>query len=178
MTILEIVINAAKILEANTLWECPKEGKFICYKAGLAGENNDIPVVITLEVPADAKRISPMVCSDDVIYEFYVASQEIKRSKKCRCDKAKVIEITAVDDVERKFTIAKSFFANISYMYNIKKIIYKVGEYVYADSFDDDPLIECTHGIHFFMNRQDAIDFAEENERIKQYCLHQEQTND
>ena len=36
---------------------------------------------------------------------------------------------------------------------------YKVGEMVYPDSFDEDRRNECSHGIHFFINKQDAIDY-------------------
>lgn len=33
---------------------------------------------------------------------------------------------------------------------------YKVGEWVIADSFDDDIRIECSHGIHFFITKEEA----------------------
>ena len=33
---------------------------------------------------------------------------------------------------------------------------YAVGEYVYPDSYDPNPAIECTHGIHFFLTREEA----------------------
>ena len=36
---------------------------------------------------------------------------------------------------------------------------YKVGEMVYPDSFDEDRWNECSHGIHFFINKQDAINY-------------------
>lgn len=34
--------------------------------------------------------------------------------------------------------------------------LYKVGEMVYPDSFDDNRFNECTHGIHFFVDRGEA----------------------
>ena len=34
--------------------------------------------------------------------------------------------------------------------------VYRVNETVVADSYDDNPLIECTHGIHFFLTREEA----------------------
>ena len=34
--------------------------------------------------------------------------------------------------------------------------IYVKGEIVRADSFDPDPKVECTHGIHFFMTKAEA----------------------
>ena len=39
-------------------------------------------------------------------------------------------------------------------------VTYKAGEMVYPDSFEDDRFIECTHGIHFFINKQEAIDYV------------------
>ena len=40
------------------------------------------------------------------------------------------------------------------------KLEYRVGEIVRADSFDDDIRIECTHGIHFFITRKEAEEYA------------------
>ena len=34
--------------------------------------------------------------------------------------------------------------------------IYRVNETVIADGYDDNPCIECTHGIHFFLTREEA----------------------
>ena len=45
---------------------------------------------------------------------------------------------------------------NYSYYPNIT---YKVGETVLPDSFDEDRWNECSNGIHFFINKQDAIDY-------------------
>ena len=38
-------------------------------------------------------------------------------------------------------------------------IVYKVGEIVKPDSFDEDRWNECSHGIHFFINKQDALNY-------------------
>jgi len=37
--------------------------------------------------------------------------------------------------------------------------IYNKGETIKADSFDDDIRIECTHGIHFFMTKEEATNW-------------------
>lgn len=37
--------------------------------------------------------------------------------------------------------------------------IYRVGEMVYPDSFDDDRWNECSHGIHFFVDKRNAINY-------------------
>jgi hypothetical protein len=37
--------------------------------------------------------------------------------------------------------------------------VYKVGETVKPDTFDPNPLIECSHGIHFFICKQEAENY-------------------
>lgn len=88
--------------------------------------------LVMLEIPEDARRCS---CT----------------SQKCRCDKAKVLGITNLDTKESVLEIK-----NASYS---PAITYVVGEIVYPDSFDDNRWNECSHGIHFFINKQNAIDY-------------------
>ena len=88
--------------------------------------------LIMLEIPEDAKRCS---CT----------------SQKCRCDKAKVLGITNLDTNE-----SVSEIKNTSYF---PAVTYVVGEMVYPDSFDENRWNECSHGIHFFINKQNAIDY-------------------
>ena len=40
---------------------------------------------------------------------------------------------------------------------NYVKTIYKVGEIVHSDSWDSDRWNECSHGIHFFMTRDEVV---------------------
>ena len=88
--------------------------------------------LIMLEIPEDARRCS---CT----------------SQKCRCDKAKVLGITNLDTNE-----SVSEIKNNSYS---PAVTYVVGEMVYPDSFDENRWNECSHGIHFFINKQNAIDY-------------------
>ena len=88
--------------------------------------------LVMLEIPEDARRCS---CT----------------SQKCRCDKAKVLGITNLDTKE-----SISEIKNTSYS---PAITYVVGEMVYPDSFDENRWNECSHGIHFFINKQNAIDY-------------------
>jgi hypothetical protein len=34
--------------------------------------------------------------------------------------------------------------------------VYKVGEKVVPDKFDPNPLVECSHGIHFYITKMEA----------------------
>ena len=88
--------------------------------------------LVKLQIPANAKRCSAT-------------------SQKCRCDKARVLAITDYDE-----TNPISEIENTDYS---PHVTYKVGEMVIPDSFDEDRWNECSHGIHFFINKQDAIDY-------------------
>ena len=87
--------------------------------------------IIKLEIPEDAKRSSAT-------------------TNKCRCDKAKVLRITHLSSNKEIGEIENN---------NYVRCIYKVGEMVYPDSFDNNRWNECSNGIHFFINRQEAINY-------------------
>ena len=72
-------------------------------------------------------------------------------TQKCRCDKALVLAITDTDGSNPIEEIENTAQAH--------HVTYKVGELVLPDSFDEDRWNECSHGIHFFINKQDAIDY-------------------
>ena len=72
-------------------------------------------------------------------------------SRKCRCSKAKVISITKSDGSEADVCEVKSNYD--------REFIYRVGEYVEVNDFCDDRWRECSAGIHFFITRQEAVDY-------------------
>lgn len=114
---------------------CPEEGKFIGWKkAGVQGEeeNHYRKVIVKLEIPASAKRSSAT-------------------TRKCRCNKAKVLKIYNLDG-----TVAKERKCYSNYDNNF---VYKVGKTVEVDDFNEDRWNECSQGIHFFINRQEAINY-------------------
>ena len=78
-----------------------------------------------------------------------------KRSRatgdQCRCDKALVLEIQNLSG--DKLDICEYYSSSFN------KTTYKVGEMVYADAWDGDRWNECTHGIHFFLDRQTAVNY-------------------
>ena len=72
--------------------------------------------------------------------------------RKCRCSAAEVLEIQYLDGTKAGFNkIHNNSFCGADYI---------VGEIVTPDSFDDDRWNECSHGIHFFITRQEAVDYA------------------
>ena len=86
--------------------------------------------VVKLEIPADAKRSSAT-------------------SPKCRASAAKTIEIQNPDGTRAGLTHVKSERGGI----------YEVGKMTYPDSFDEDRWNECSNGLHFFLARENAVNY-------------------
>ena len=116
-------IQGAKNVPDGLPMACPEEGSFVAWK------KVEGCYIIKLEIPEDAKRSSAT-------------------SKKCRCDKAKVLEIIDWETGEKIDEVVNTNFASCTY---------KVGEMVYPDSFDDKRWNECSNGIHFFVNMDEAV---------------------
>ena len=104
---------------------CPDTGSFIGYKKA----SN---MIIKLEITEDAKRVSAT-------------------SRKCRCNKAKVLGIY---DYECNLLEDKEIASDRD-----KDFIYRVGEIVEVENFDEDRWNECSTGIHFFINFQEAVKY-------------------
>ena len=104
-------------------YTCPDTGSFIGYK-----KSNGY--IVVLEILSDARRCSAT-------------------DRKCRCDKAKVLEIQNLDGSKANVnTVASGYDSSF---------IYTVGEIVEEPNFDEDRWNECSAGIHFFTNRQEAV---------------------
>ena len=108
------------------------EGEFIAWKKVFDYKHNDKPYIIKLKVLADSKRSRAT-------------------SDKCRCDKALVLEIQDIEGNKLNLTE----IVNYAYAF----CTYKVGKIVYSDSWDEDRWDECSHGIHFFLDRQNAVNY-------------------
>ena len=115
----------------------------------------------------DAKNIPfiPFTCPDSGSFigykkaRGYVVKLEILEDarrcsatgRKCRCDKARVLTITNLDGTDANISSVSSSFD--------KSFIYTVGEVVEVPDFDTYRWNECTTGIHFFINRQEAVEY-------------------
>lgn len=104
---------------------CPDTGSFIAYKKARG-------YIVKLQISEDAKRLSAT-------------------SRKCRCDKAQVLEIQNLDGTTADITKVGSNFDGT--------FIYEVGKTVSVDNFDENRWDECSTGIHFFVNRQEAVNW-------------------
>jgi hypothetical protein len=108
---------------------CPDEGAFIAWKKAFSLYDS---YIVKLLIPEDARRSSAT-------------------GRKCRADKAVVLSIEPIfgmpvipDEVYSKYD---------------PSFAYKVGQTVVVPNFDTDRFNECSTGIHFFINRQEAIDY-------------------
>lgn len=107
-------------------YACPEFGAFIGFKK--AGDK-----IVMLEIPEDAKRSSAT-------------------GRKCRCNKAKVLEIQNLDGTKAMETKVASNYD--------KNFVYEVGKIVSVNNFCEDRWKECSEGIHFFINRQEAVEYG------------------
>lgn len=116
---------------------CPDEGEFIGYKIavwekGKRSEPEIYYVLVTLRIPSDAKRSAA-------------------GGRKCRCNKAEVVAIEPVEKGCKGITIRTARSVHDS------TFKYPVGEEVFVQEFDENPWNECAPGIHFFMNKKEAL---------------------
>jgi hypothetical protein len=88
--------------------------------------------IIKLQIPEDAKRSSAF-------------------ERKCRASKAVCLAIEDKDGKDSGMTEIRSDYDN--------SFIYRVGETVEVVDFDDDRTHECAPGIHFFITRQEAVNY-------------------
>ena len=81
-------------------------------------------------------------------------TEDAKRSnattRKCRCSKSKVLSITNVSNTKEYDKVASDYDKNF---------IYRVGEIVEVKDFDEDRWEECSTGIHFFLTRDEAVNY-------------------
>lgn len=82
-------------------------------------------------------------------------TEDAKRSsatgRKCRCSKARVLEIQNMDG-------SKAEVCSVSSRWD-RNFVYTVGAVVEVPDFDKNRWNECAAGIHFFINRQEAVNY-------------------
>lgn len=89
-------------------------------------------MIVKLMIPEDAKRSSAT-------------------SRKCRCDKAKVLSITKID--------GSAYEENNVASDRDPEFIYEIGKEVSVPDFDENRWNECSTGIHFFITRDEAVNW-------------------
>ena len=115
----------------NFLINCPEEGSFIAYKK--ASTDVGIPVIIVIRIEEDALRSSAT-------------------SKMCRASK-----VTPLRFEDLKGNLLPEDTKVFSYYDN--SFIYHIGKTIEVKNFDLNRWNKCSAGIHFFMNKHDAIHY-------------------
>ena len=115
------ILNDAILINTkmpNIPFACPDSGAFIGWKKCLDYGTHE--VVVKLLIPEDAKRLSSI-------------------NRKCRCDKAIVLEIKDMNgkDINKAYSIHDPSF------------VYKVGETVFVSDFNNNRWVECAGGDTF-----------------------------
>jgi len=79
------------------------------------------------------------------------AKRSSATGRKCRCSKALVVDISDAAGLKTDYIEAKSNYDG--------SFVYRVGEAVAVDDFCEDRWNECAAGIHFFITRDEAINY-------------------
>ena len=133
-TVAEAVKNGANLRDANLCGakEIPFIPTYLPEGEFIAWKKLSNGLIVKLKILEDSKRSRAT-------------------GSKCRCDKAFVIEFQNQDGSKSDLKT----FTNKNY----SECAYTVGEIVKADSWDENRWNECSHGIHFFIDRQRAVDY-------------------
>ena len=152
-------LRNANLREANLFVAVLRE-------ANLFGVNLKNANIIYAKIGEDTKIDYPITCPETgsfigykkAVCEYIVKLQiceDAKRSsattKKCRCSKALVLSIENIDGSDSGLQEIASDFDPY--------FVYRIGEIVEVPDFDNDRWNECAPGIHFFMDRQDAVEY-------------------
>ena len=108
----------------------PDEGNVVGWKKAMDEHYN--PVIVKLLIPADAQRSNAT-------------------TRKCRASEAEVLDIQNPDGESLDGVTANSKYD--------KDFIYRKGETVHVFDFDMNRWNECAPGIHFFITRQEAVEY-------------------
>ncbi len=83
--------------------------------------------IAKIEVPSEAKRTACLI------------------NRKCRAEFVRTLEIIVGGEAVQSAPGRHD-----------SSVVYRVGEITQPDSYDDNPAVDCTHGIHFFLTRAEA----------------------
>ena len=146
------------VLRKHALWINNESGgeRANLYQAKLSGaklsgaKNLNFPIAC----PEEGSFIGFKKCQDGKIVKLKIPVDALRCSatgRKCRCSKAKVLSITNIDGTDANVGTAISKYD--------RNFIYKVGETIEVPNFNTDRWNECSTGIHFFITRQEAVDY-------------------
>ena len=120
-------------------------------RADLYGADNlNLPIAC----PEEGSFIGFKKCCGNLIVKLEILEDALRCSasgRKCRCSKAKVLSITNPDGSDAGITTV--------YSQHDSSFAYNIGEVVSVDNFEPNRWEECSAGIHFFITRQEAVNY-------------------
>lgn len=127
----------------------PSHGSFIGWKKACVTDPDagySQYILLKLYIPADAKRLNAVT------------------TRKCRASRAKVLaayEYTLENESGTyRYRLQRYKQPGSIQAYHRGGFSYTVGEYAVPDSFDDDVTNVCSNGIHFFITKEEALDYT------------------
>ena len=145
----EANIDGADLKEANLLGTNLKNTDIVC-----AVISEDTKIDYPIACPETGSFIGYKKAVSEKIVKLQIC-KDAKRSsattKKCRCSKALVLAIENIDGSDSGLQEIKSIYNHC--------FIYRVGEIAEVPDFDDNRWNECAPGLHFFVDRQDAVEY-------------------
>jgi len=114
---------------------------------------NETTAFFAMQCPEEGQFIGFKKCQDDRIVKLLIL-EESKRSsatsRKCRASKVKVLEISNKEGTEQYEEAVSKWDSGF---------IYKKGEILEIPDFDENRWNDCSTGIHFFITRQEAVNY-------------------
>ena len=123
-------------------------------EANLSEANTDNALFASLQCPEEGPFIAWKRCGKHIVklQVTETAKRSSATSRKCRCSEALVLDIQKEDGSPSGLTEIKSSYD--------PSFIYRVGEVARVDEFDEDRWNECSKGIHFFITRDEAVNYG------------------
>lgn len=126
-------------------------------RSSLSGTNIEIKLLnqlFPIACPEFGSFIGWKKCRNNIIVRLEIC-EDAKRSsaygRRCRCSKVKVLALENIDGTPSDAVEAYSQYNN--------KFVYRVGKIINVDDFDEDRRNEHSTGIHFFITRQEAVNY-------------------
>ena len=131
-------------------------GAYLCvaylHGADLCGA---LDFAVPIACPDSGEFIGWKKCEDHTIVKLKILDNAQRLSatgRKCRCDKALVLEIQNLDGTQYEGTCVSSC--------RDSDFIYEIGKTVEVVDFDINRWNECSTGIHFFITREEAVNYV------------------
>ena len=155
--LIEADLIGANLIEADLSEADLSRANLI--EANLIGANligaiySENTAFLAMACPETGSFVGYKICQDSKIVKLLI-TEDAKRSsattRKCRASKAKVLEITNIKNTEKYEEAVSRYDSNF---------VYKVGETIEVADFDENRWNECSPGIHFFITRDEAVQY-------------------